>query len=166
MINNFLFLLFSFFFSLIILFFRSDFFNFYQYKILGLKLFLIQDSLTFRFVVHVLLFLFISFLQGGIPNPTFCADFIVESVAELMGLDQIEALRATNNNIPPNRIVIDESDRSADSSDLTVQNYLTTPQNSLVTTAGQENVSGLTTPEFHLRRSERIASQTHASVRC
>jgi hypothetical protein len=121
MINNFLFLLFSFFFSLIILFFRSDFFNFYQYKILGLKLFLIQYSLTFRFVVPVLSFLFISFLQGGIPNPTFCADFIVESVAEPMDLDQIETLRATNNNIPPN---------------------------SLVTTAGQVNVSGLTTPEI------------------
>jgi hypothetical protein len=163
MLNNFLFLLFSFFFLLTIFFFRSKFFNFYQPKILGLKLFLILDSRTFRLVVHILLFLFVSFLQGGVPNPSLCADFTVESIVEPMGLDQIEAPRATNNNIPPNRVVIDESDRSADFSDITVRNDSRTPRNSLITTADQQNVFALTT-ESQLRRSERIAFQTRAMV--
>jgi hypothetical protein len=139
----------------------SNFINFYQPKILGLKLFLIVDTKTFRFVVHALLFLFVSFLQGGVPNLSLCADFTVESIVEPMDLDQIEPPRAINNNIPPNRVVMDESDLSADFSDITVLNDSRTPRNSLISTADQQNVSALTT-ESQIRRSERIAAQTRA----
>jgi hypothetical protein len=130
---------------------------------LALNLFLILGNKRLRLLIHVCLFLFVSFLQGGVPSPSLCADFNIESVVEPMDLDQIEVPRATNNNIPPNRVVIDDSNMSGDFSDITARNDSRTPRNSLISTAEQQNVSDITT-ESQPRRSERIASQTRGMV--
>jgi hypothetical protein len=128
-----------------------------------------HDNWTSRFVVHILLFLFLYFLQGGTANPTFCRDFIVESGGEPAAFGLVGVPRVTNNNVLPNRIVIHASGRSADLSDLIALNYLSSPGHRVTTVSGQTGVPGLTTPEpprmFSLpRRLGRVAAYALLNV--